>query len=58
MAAKGQQTEACHVQKDAAPKEVRYLKYLYCIDEDCSHGRTCQYLNAADGHRIMFLQLC
>ena len=46
MAAKGQQTKACHVQQDATPKEVRYLKYLYFVDENLSQGRTCQHLNA------------
>ena len=43
MAAKGQQTKAWHVQKDAAPKED--LKYLYCVDEDFSQGRICQCIN-------------
>ena len=46
MAAKGQQTKACHVQTYAAPKEVGDLTYLYCIDEDCSQGRICQCINA------------
>ena len=33
-------------ERDAAPKEVRDLTHLYCIDEDCSQARTCQCLNA------------
>ena len=33
-------------ERDAAPKEVRYLTHLYCIDEYCSQARTCQCLNA------------
>ena len=45
MAAKGQQTKACHVQKDAAPKEDGDLKYLYCVDEDCSQGIISQCKN-------------
>ena len=35
MTAKGLLTKACHVQKDAAPKEVRDLKYIYCSDDNC-----------------------
>ena len=31
-------------ERDAGPKEVRDLTYLYCIDEDCSQARTCQCL--------------
>ena len=33
-------------ERDAAPKEVRDLTHLYCIDEDCSQARTYQCLNA------------
>ena len=33
-------------ERDAAPKEVRYLTHIYCIDEYCSQARTCQCLNA------------
>ena len=33
-------------ERDAAPKEVRDLTHLYCIDEDCSQARICQCLNA------------
>ena len=33
-------------ERDGAPKEVRDLTHLYCIDEDCSQARTCQCLNA------------
>ena len=54
MEAKGQLTEACIVQTDAAPKEVQDLKYLYCNDEDCSQSRTCQCLNA----KLTCTELC
>ena len=33
-------------ERDGAPKEVRDLTHLYCIDDDCSQARTCQCLNA------------
>ena len=33
-------------ERDGAPKEVRDVTHLYCIDEDCSQVRTCQCLNA------------
>ena len=47
-------------ERDAAPKEVRDLTHVYCIDEDCSQARTCQWSVPeceTDVHRILFLQL-
>ena len=40
--------------RDAATKEVRDLKHLYCIDEDCSQARTCQCLNV----KLTCTELC
>ena len=41
-------------ERDAAPKEVRDLTHLYCIDEDCSQARTCQCLKA----KLTCTELC
>ena len=37
--------ESVMFERDTAPKEVRDLTHLYCIDEDCPLARTCQCLN-------------
>ena len=42
------------LEPDAAPKEVRDLTHLYCIDEDCSQARTCQCMNA----KLTCTELC
>ena len=36
--------ESVMFERDTAPKEVRDLTHLYCIDEDCPLARTCQCL--------------
>ena len=46
--------EPVMLERDAAPKEVRDLTHLYCIDEDCSQARTWQCLNA----KLTCTELC